>query len=85
MRTTLPDWLRPHYVPGGRDAFLLYVVCGRVDVTRVLSRSKYRCDGIAEGIEVMTHGPNQHPEVVAMFRHGYLGRGALLAQFANRA
>jgi hypothetical protein len=71
MRTTLPDWPRRHYVPGGRDAFLLYVVYGRVDVTKELSRSKYRCDGIPDGIEVTTYGPDQRPDVVAMFRHGY--------------
>ena len=66
----LPDWPRRHYVPGGREAFLFYVVFGRVDVTRKLSRAKYRCDGIPDGIEIMAYGPDQHPEVVAGFRVG---------------
>jgi hypothetical protein len=42
----LTDWPRQYHVPGGKDAFLFYVVHGDVDTTMSLSRSKYRSGGI---------------------------------------
>jgi hypothetical protein len=68
----LADWPRPHYVPGGNDPFLFYVVHGPVDTGRTLSRSKYRFEGVPDGIDVMAHGPAAQPDVVASFRHGIL-------------
>lgn len=59
-------------MPGGKNPFLFYVVYGRVDFTQSLSRSKYRCTEIPDGIEVMSYGPQVHPDVVSRFRNGYV-------------
>ena len=72
MGSALAEWPRPHYVPGGKHPFLFYVVYGRVDTTKPLSSSKYRSNGIPDGIDVMTYGPGTHADVVASFRRGYL-------------
>src|SRR5215472_17631257 len=69
---TLPDWPRPRRTPGGKDAFLFYVVYGRVDTTRDFSVSRYRFAGISAGLDAMAYGPTAHPEVVASFREGIL-------------
>jgi hypothetical protein len=71
MESPLVEWPRRHYVPGGKHPFLFYVVYGRVDTTKVLSRSKYRSNGIPDGIDVVAYGPTEHTQVAA-FRDGYL-------------
>src|SRR5262249_3076689 len=68
----LPDWTRQYFRPGGESAFLFYVVYGHVDPSIGLSRSKYRSEGIPDGLNAMTYSPASHPEVVASFREGYL-------------
>jgi hypothetical protein len=45
---------------------------GRVDTTKALSSSKYRSNGIPNGIDVMAYGPTAHPNQIAAFRDGYL-------------
>jgi hypothetical protein len=45
---------------------------GRVDTTKALSSSKYRSNGIPDGIDVMAYGPTAHPNQIAAFRDGYL-------------
>lgn len=72
MGSPLLDWPRQYHVPGGKDPFLFYVVYGRVDTAKAFSRSKYRSNGIPDGIDVMTYDPAVHAEVVASFRCGYL-------------
>jgi hypothetical protein len=72
METPLEEWPRRHYVPGGKDPFLFYVVYGQVDTTRVLSRARYKSNGIPDGIDVMSFGPAAHPDQVGAFRDGYL-------------
>jgi hypothetical protein len=72
MRSPLEEWPRRHYVPGGKNPFLFYVVYGRLDTTKIFSRETYRSDGIPSGIEAMTFGPTAHPEQVAVFREGYI-------------
>ena len=72
MESSLPEWPRQHYVPGGKNPFLFYVVYGGVDTTKVLSRSTYRSNGIPDGIDVFGYGPDTHAEVLASFRSGYL-------------
>jgi hypothetical protein len=71
MELSPPEWPRQHYVPGGKNPCLFYVVYGRVDTTKVLSRSGYRSNGIPDGIDVVGYGPDMHAEVVALFRSGY--------------
>jgi len=70
--SSLPSWPREYYEGGEQNAFLFYVVYGSNVEDLQLSRSKYRCDGIPDGIDVMAYGPMQHPDVVASFREGYL-------------
>jgi hypothetical protein len=41
MESSLVEWPRRHYVPGGKHPFLFYVVYGRVDA-KALSSTKYR-------------------------------------------
>ena len=72
MNSSIEDWERPYYEPGGGDAFLLYVVYGSVPQGFSLSGSKYRCDAIPEGIEISSYGPTSNPEVLDTFRSGYL-------------
>jgi hypothetical protein len=72
MESSPEEWPRQYYVPGGRNPFLFYVVFGRVDTTRILSRGAYRSNGIPGGIEALGFGPTAHPEQVAEFRKGYL-------------
>jgi hypothetical protein len=70
MESSLVEWPRRHYVPGGKHPFLLYIVYGPVDTAQAFSRSKYRSDGIPDGIDVMAYGP-QHANELAAFRAGY--------------
>jgi hypothetical protein len=68
----LADWPRQHFAPGGSDPFLFYVVFGQVETARPLSRVRYRCEGIPDGLQVSAFGPGSHPEVAGTFREGYL-------------
>jgi hypothetical protein len=72
MGSRLVEWPRRHYVPGGKNPFLFYAVYGRVDTTQALSSSKYRSNGIPDGIDVMAYGPLGHADQVAAIRDGYL-------------
>lgn len=65
-------WDRRYFEPGGGDAFLFYVVYGRVDTTAPLSRSKYRSEGLPSGLEIRAYGPNSNPDVPASLLEGYL-------------
>ena len=69
---TLPSWPREFYEAAEQSAFLFYVVYGADTGDLRLSRSKYRCEGLPDGIDVMAYGPNWHPEVVDSFRQGHL-------------
>lgn len=70
--SNLPDWPRPQYADDGCLPFLFFVVYGADAAGMTLSRSKYRCDGIPPGIDLMAYGPDVHPEVADSFRQGYL-------------
>ena len=72
MPTELESWERQHFTDGGGEPFLFYVVFGNVDASASLSRSKYRCDGMVDGIDIMTYGPTANPEVPSSFLEGYL-------------
>ena len=68
----LGTWERQYYVAGGGDPMLFYVVYGEIDSSAPLSRGSYRSNGVPDGIDVMSYGPNMHPEVPGSFRDGYL-------------
>lgn len=72
MTAELEDWPRPHFTEPFGPALHFYVVYGVMDGELQISAGKYRCDGVPEGISLMQYGPDQHPEVVASFREGYL-------------
>ena len=72
MGSPLVEWPRRRYVPGGAHPFLFYVVYGPVDTAKALSRSKYRSDGVPDGIDVMAYGPTEHANQVSVFRGGAL-------------
>lgn len=72
MTSELETWERKHYVAGGGDPFLFYVVYGEIDASARLTRSKYRTNGVPDGIDVMSYGPTKHPDVPGRFRAGYL-------------
>lgn len=68
----LPNWPRNSYQACDKNIFLFYVVFGANADDLRLSRSKYRCDGVPYGVELLAYGPGQHPEVLDSFREGYL-------------
>ena len=72
MNSSIQDWARQYYTPGGGDAFLCYVVYGPVPKDLSISRSQYRFDAIPAGIKVNSYGPTSEPEVLNTFRSGYL-------------
>lgn len=72
MTSELETWERKHYVAGGGDPTLFYVVYGRIDASVSMSRTKYRSNGAPDGINVMSYGSNSHAEVPGSFRVGYL-------------
>jgi hypothetical protein len=72
MNSSVENWPRPYYRPGGGDAFLFYVIYGPVPQDLSISGGKYRCDGIPEGIQISSYGPTSDPEVSGTFRSGYL-------------
>ncbi len=72
MPPPLTHWPRPHFRRGGGDPFLFYVVYGSLPSDPTISRGKYRCDGIPDGIDLIAYGPSSNPEAVDSFRHGYL-------------
>lgn len=65
-------WPRPHFQSGGGDPFLFYVIYGPVPKDFSVSRSKYRCTGIPQGISVMAYGPGREQDVPRNFQEGYL-------------
>ena len=65
-------WPRPHFAPGGGNAFVFYVAFVEAPTDWTVSGSQYRTQGFPPGIEVMAYGPSNHPQVVDGFRTGSL-------------
>ncbi len=72
MDGQLDTWERHNFQPGGGDASLFYVVFGPPPADWTISKSRYRCDGVPSGLDILRYGPNTHPEVLNSFRKGYL-------------
>lgn len=72
MTSELETWNRKYYVAGGGDPMLFYVVYGEFDSSVPLSRQKYRSNGAPDGIDVLSYGPENHPDVPGSFRDGHL-------------
>ena len=56
MEEPLEDWPREYFDPGGGTPYLFYAVFGAATDDLKLSRSKYRCDEIPGGLELMSYG-----------------------------
>jgi hypothetical protein len=72
MTIEFAPWERRHYVAGGPQPFLFYVIYGAIDTEAPLSRRAYRCAGYPAGLDVMAYGPGSNPEIVERFRSGLL-------------
>jgi hypothetical protein len=72
VTSELQTWERTHYVAGGGDPTLFYVVYGKINASAPLSRSNYRSNGAPDGINVMSYGPSTRPDAPSSFRKGYL-------------
>lgn len=68
----LATWSRDYYKVAGGNPFLFFVVYGDFPAGRAISRSKYRCAGIPDGIEVRSYTKQSNSEVLANFLDGYL-------------
>lgn len=68
MAKELDSWLRPHFAPGGGDALLFYAVFGKFDLTKPLSRSKYRTSGMPDWLELQQYDRAQHADVIAGYQ-----------------
>lgn len=72
QREAVASWPRPYFRQGGGTPFLFYVLYGKAAQPLRLSRSKYRCTGVAPTLDLMEYGPDRHPEIVQSFLHGFL-------------
>jgi hypothetical protein len=72
MATEPPAWPRPHFTPGGGDAFLYYVVFGAFDLSRPPTRAKYRTAGAPAWLSNAGYDRAKHPEVFAEYQSGKL-------------
>lgn len=72
MATDLDSWERPHYERTDAQAFLFYVAFGDIAVDRAMSRSRYRSEGVPDGVEVRLFNVEEDEDYIAGFRSGYL-------------
>ncbi|HEV3439633.1 MAG TPA: hypothetical protein VG122_19875 [Gemmata sp.] len=70
MAQELKSWPRPHFVPNGGTPLLFYTVFGVFDLTRPLSRSKYRTSGMPEWLDLVSYDRATHPEVFDGYQSG---------------
>lgn len=71
MATEMNSWPRPHFTPGGGEPLLFYVALGDIDSGAALSRSKYRSEGIAPGLQLSSYSSETHADVLDDFRQGH--------------
>jgi hypothetical protein len=72
VSTVLPSWPRPHFVPGGGGAFLLYAVYGSIDLGRPLDGTTYRVAAVPPGVPVESRESDARPDGFAHFLTGPL-------------
>jgi len=68
---TLKSWPRPHFTPGGGDAFVMYDVFGSIDEQLSISKAAHRTNGVPAGVEIH-HYDRNHGEAFSWFKQGYL-------------
>lgn len=72
MPEALEAWLRPHFAPSVGRPFLLYVAFGKKPDDFAISKSRYKFDGIPDGVEISAYGPTSSPATLESFRDGFL-------------
>jgi hypothetical protein len=68
----LKSWERKYYSEGGSRPFIFFGVFGDLPTSPSVSRSKYRCSGVPEGITIHKYHDALHPEVRDGFLEGYV-------------
>jgi hypothetical protein len=68
----LKSWPRPHFTPGGGNPLLFYRVFGEFDLSRPLSRAKYRASGQPEWLELTSNDRVKQPELFVGHHSGPL-------------
>ena len=63
----LASWPRPSFQPTGNKALVWYQIYGHFPDTVDISRSKYRCTGVPDGIELQHYWRTEHENVVTAF------------------
>jgi hypothetical protein len=69
---SLPDWPRRYFEKPGGKPFLFFVVYGRFGDLPGLSATHYRSAGIPSGFDLSHYQAEEHPDVLAGFREGYV-------------
>lgn len=64
---------RPHFAPGGGNPLLFYVVYGTFDLSRPLSRSKYRTAGMPEWLELVSYDRQSQPDIFVNYQSSPCG------------
>lgn len=73
MSNPLQRWERKQFTPTDGRPLLFYVVFGTFSESLPpLSRSKYQCDGLPDGIDVWHYSSETQPEVLDSFREDYV-------------
>jgi hypothetical protein len=74
---TSDGWSRPHYAPGGGNAFLSYFVFGRIQEPLTLSRERHRSDGLPNGLTASSYDRERDASSFASFFGDPVIMGAL--------
>ena len=72
MPGELRSWPRPHFTPGGGNALLFFVAFGEFDLTKPLSRSKYRSGGPGDWLQVVHLTRDKQAKAIAEYQSGPL-------------
>ena len=70
MSKELKSWARPHFTPNGGTPLLFYAVFGSFDLSKPLSRSKYRTSGMPDWLEMVSYEKTKQPEVIREYQSG---------------
>src|SRR3954454_23249897 len=62
MALDLISWPRPHFEPGGGDAFLFFAIYGEFSNDTQVSGQRYRTAGTPAGIDIRKLNRTQSPE-----------------------
>lgn len=69
------SWSRPHFQPGGGNASLFFIVHGHFEPELMLSRKRYRSNGVPDGCSLQRYARSESPEPFRIGQDdGYLGQ-----------